>query len=687
MKIYTTIFLVLLLTGCATLQKVPEAPKGETPGAVEKIKADKEIKPVAEIPGSDKKAAVKAEDHNLPEFRREAPQKPLPPVEPIDPKKVLHAEGNITLSVENMPLSDFIMYALGDFLKATFFIDEPVKNMKTPVTLRMAQEMPVEKVFEIVLGLLEKNELVVEEKGGALYITKTRVQKKPVDIRIGRDVPVSPAEILQIVPLKYLRPNEAADLIGSLYKGSVGIKPYHRENAFLLSGPAAGIKELMNLIEIFDVPYVEGKKAFILKLTYWQTEEFIKQMSPILENIGINVAKFPKDSGVAFIPIKVLNSILVLAPDDISTRYVLEWKERLDTAESAGTEEKAYTYNPKYSKASDLVDALRKLYTGAPAAPSAQTPAAPGQRSAPPQTAPTPALIIGNAKVGADDKRNVIMIHAAASEYKGILRYLESLDVPPKQVLIEATIAELTLKDDLKYGLEWYIKNRMNDGDYTLSTLGKLGLSTASGLAYQFISDTQKFQAAINAFAQENRINILSSPRLMVIDNQEATLQIGTDVPIISGETKSTSGDQLTTVTTQSVQYRSTGLILKVKPTINTEGMLALEISIESSEAQTNTLSSVSSPIVLTRRLNTIVIASTGQSILLGGIMTENLSGTETKVPLLGDIPLLGNLFKNTSKGKTKTELIVMIRPVIITSSEEAAALTNELKQSFKWLK
>lgn len=682
------IFAVLVF-GCASTKQMKAVPSEEPKAAVQEAATPQEA--------ASEDLAKKQQDQGLyqeltlPEFQKIPKPKPLPPKEPIDPRRLVHVESPVVINAEAMPLSDFIVYALGDILKVTFFIDEPVKNMKNPVTLRMTQEMPPDKVMEIVIGFLEKYDLIVEEKAGALYITKTRPQtQRPVDIRIGRDVQDSPAEIVQIVTFKHVRAQEVEGIIREIYKTGVNIKFYYRENAMLLSGPASSIREVVNLINIFDVPYMQSKKLFMLRFTYWQTDDFIKQLTTILEGLGFAIARMPKDAGILFIPIKALNSVLVVAPDDESMKYILQWHKRLDTPESAGTEEKAFTYTPRYSKASDLVDSLKRLYTVAqPAAPSPQ-PAAPApkpQPAAPGQSA----FSITGLKIAADDRRNIVLISASPSQYKAILNYLESLDAPPRQVLLEATIAELTLKDDLKYGLEWYLKSRMNvdsnKGDYTLSTLGKLGVGSGSGLVYQFVSDTQKIQAILNAFAQENRINILSSPRLMVIDNQEASLQIGTDVPIITGETKTTTPETGTTIATQSVQYRSTGLIVKVKPNINTEGMLTLEISLESSEAQQNTVSAVSSPIILTRNLKTNVVAATQQTIILGGIMSENISDTETKIPLFGDIPLLGNLFKNTSKSKTKTELIIMIRPVIITTAEDAVKLTGEIMKGFKWLR
>ncbi|MBI4691167.1 MAG: hypothetical protein HY754_13030 [Nitrospirae bacterium] len=675
---FIPIILLSLLSACASTNGV----KTSSIQQGEPTTAQPAIHDESRQDDSEKKLHEQVQELAYPEFKKERKPKPLPPREPIDPKRVVRMEMPVLINAEAMPLSDFIIYALGDILKVTFFIDEPVKNMKNPVTLRMTQEMPPDKVLEIVIGFLEKYDLIVEEKAGALYITKTRPPAQKLDIRIGKDVPDSPAEIVQIVPIKHVRADEVANIIREIYRPNVNIRPYYiKENVLFLSGPASSVKEVVDLIDMFDVPYMKSRRLFMIRLTYWQTDEFIKQLSAILDGLGFVIAGRPKDPGIFFIPIKVLNSVLVLAPEDDSMEYILEWQKRLDTPESAGSEEKSFIYTPKYSKASDLVDALKNLYT------VVQPPAAPAA-SQPKQVLPAQSVLsIAGLKMAADDKRNIILISASPAQYKAILGYLESLDVPPRQVLIEVTIAELTLTDDLKYGLEWYIKNSITGSSFTMQTLDSLGLSTGTGLAFQFVSNNQKFEAAINAFAQENRINILSNPRLLVIDNQEAVIQIGTDVPIISGETRSTSAEQQTTVTTQSVQYKSTGLIVKVKPNINTEGMLNLDISLESSEAAQNTLSDVSSPIILTRRLTTNVVATTEQTILLGGLMSESLNDTETKVPLVGDIPILGNLFKTTAKSKTKTELIIMIKPIIITSTEKAVKLTNDLKERLEWLK
>jgi general secretion pathway protein D len=720
-----SLWLILFsLSGCATTKGTNQPPAEQTEAAAvasEKPQAQGEIKADLEEP----KKIQRVQEMSFPDFTRAPAPKLLPPKiekEPIDAKKIAHAEGNVIINAEAMPLSDFVIYALGDTLKITFFIDEQVKNMKNLVTLRMTQEMPADKVTDIVIGFLEKQDLAVEEKGGALYITKPKppAPKPPLDIRVGRNVPDSPAPILQVVPFKYIRYADIDYIIRQIYKTPVDIWPYARENVLLISGPASAVKEAVDIIDLFDIPYISNKKLMMLKLVYWQTDEFVKQITAILQGLNFPVSGSMKDPGIIFMPIKFLNSVLVIAPDEESMKYTMDWYKKLDTDESAGSNEKAFTYIPKFSKASDLVDALSRLYMGAapvapgqPAAPTAPTgtafqagPAPPAPSAAFPATRPAgPSGAQGGPqtqssfasasglKVAADDKRNIILIRAVPAEYRNLLNYLDKLDVLPKQVLIEATIAELTLTDDLNYGLEWYLKNKTKNnltgaGVSTVQTLGNLGVETSpQGLAYKFLANSSNIQVVMNAFAQENKVNIISTPRLMVLDNESASIQIGSDVPLLSGSTTSTSAATEVTVATQAVQYRSTGLMVSVKPTINTEGVLTLSISVESSNAESNNVSSVSSPIITERRLETIVVASSGQTIILGGLMQDNISDTYTKVPLLGDIPLIGNLFKNTSKGKTKTELIVLLTPTILTTTDDAARITSDIKQQIRLVK
>ena len=190
----------------------------------------------------------------------------------------------------------------------------------------------------------------------------------------------------------------------------------------------------------------------------------------------------------------------------------------------------------------------------------------------------------------------------------------------------------------------------------------------------------------VNALASKNKANILSTPRLTVLDNHEATIQIGQDVPIATGQQTTASSTTVNPTIIQSIDYRSLGIILKVKPTINTEGLLTLELTQEVSDLSPTT-GVGNSPIFNIRRINTSVVAAHGQTVALGGLIKEQKTLVETKVPLLGDVPLIGNLFKVTNKETDRTELLILVTPTILTKTDDATQITDALKKEIKWMK
>ncbi|MCG6553616.1 MAG: hypothetical protein L7F77_14930 [Candidatus Magnetominusculus sp. LBB02] len=642
-------------------------------------------------------------------------------LEPIDASKLALEDKPVLINVDGMPLSDFVIHAVGEALKVTFFIDEAVKSMKTPVTLHMTKEMPAAKTLEIVVELLRQQGLLVGAKAGSLYILKPGEGGEPVDVKVGRDVPVSSAKIVQIVALKYIGASEMAALASEFYKTALSVKPYAKENAVLITGPAATIRECLNLIDIMDVPYLKQKRVVLLKLTYWKPEEYITQMTTILNGLGIAAATNPKDPGITLVPIKFLNSILAVAPDEQSAQMVMQWKERLDTAESAGAGEKTFTYFPRFSRATELVSTIQSLYgikaqTSQPAASktvldkekkspgefgsqkastttsaeAAQTAATHSTVAAPAATAATGTAVITlpNApdvqiRITADNKRNVVIMMTTPPIYRSLLGLLKEIDTPPRQVLIEGTVAELSIDNSNELGLEGMIKGAMLKGHFTGSTIGNLGVTTA-GTVFSFLANNNKAEVLLDALSKDNKLEILMKPHLMVVDNEEATIQVGDDVPVITSE--STAADLTSTSSIlRNVTYVQTGMILTIKPTINADGLVSLDITTEVSEAQTNATSSIDSPTIRKRKVKTQVVAGNGQTVILGGIRSKQNSVTENKIPLLGDIPIIGYAFKFSSQEVKRTELLIFITPRILTNTDDAHNLTKEIGERFEW--
>jgi len=286
-------------------------------------------------------------------------------------------------------------------------------------------------------------------------------------------------------------------------------------------------------------------------------------------------------------------------------------------------------------------------------------------------------------RIAADSGRNALIIYATPQHYRALENLLRQLDIMPAQVLIEATVAEVTLIGDLKYGLEWYLKNNDDSRNEVIKTMGGLGLGTA-GISYSLVNASQRFQVLVNALAEEELVKVLSSPRIMVRDGKGASITVGTQVPVVTSDTArvDAGGDERTGVV-RAYQYRNTGVTLQVTPTVHAEGIVTLEISQDVSEPAA---SGGENPLILNRTLNTEVVAASGQTVLLGGLIKENQGRRESKVPWLGDLPGLGHLFKVTTRGSERTELVVMITPHIIRSTRQLDEIGRAIFREFRQL-
>ncbi len=686
------LFLVCLMTfvvcafgGCAerriihkpvTLPKTTQAPSGaeSAPGAEGLKGAEKQSYEVLQSPSYEKPL------RKIPPPAAE--KKDQPPT--FDPKRVGATKGTVILNAENMPLSDFIVYALGETLKVTFIMDEKVMTNKQPVTLRMPQPMEAGRALEIIVGLLEKSGVHLEEKAGAIYIMSKPpappAPSEPYKVQYGRTVADSAGDVIQIVPLKFVYAHQIQQILLDVSRAKVQFRPYGQAGTILMmTGQPREIRKVLEVLETFDVPYFESKKFLLLHFTYIRPDEFISGIGTLFAGLGMPIAGSPGGAGPYMVILKQLNAVLLISPDDKTTKFILEWKEKFDNAAAAGSEERAFIYKPQFSKATELVKSIQNLYGSLPAANVAS---ATTSSAAAAVTAPKPATVGGSllgGKIAADDVKNVVIVVSTPAIYRIILDLIKGLDTPTRQVLIEATIVELTLTDELKYGVEWYLKNSQRDGNYVLSTLGHLGLGPL-GLSYSYLANTGGLQALVSAWAKMDKANILSTPRLMVMDNASATIQVGEDVPTVTGEyTTSQAGQGVM----RNITYRNTGVMLTVKPTINSEGLLTMDIAQEVSVP--GATGAGGSPIILTRRLNTTVNVRHGQTIALGGLIKDNSGVYEGKVPILGDIPLIGNLFKYTSKTGEKTELLVLVTPTILSDKDDPQNITNELRKELKW--
>ena len=629
-----------------------------------------------------KESSLRKEEYEIKEEKISKVPYVVPPVGNYFEKENTNASverkgKKLKISVENMPLNEFINFVFGKVLKVSYFIDNKIQKRKDLITINMEQPVSYDRFMEMVGAILSRYGIAIEKRQNTFFVIPGRKAKQKLigaKFIVGRKIPqnIFSDEIVNVlVPFYYVRASSYISIIKTLALSRDGkIIFLDNINSLFIMDKAKNVVDAIKLIDLFDRLSFVHKKAILVRLDYVEVSYFISKLKKILPLEGIPVSSSFKEPGIVLIPMADLNSILAISPKEKWLNAVFYWKDKLDTIAALGNNPRFFVYYPKNRRASDLAKVFSQV--GYVLTKTKKGEKVESHKS--------------DIKIVVDQDRNALVVFASPQKYKQIKDVFDKLDTLPKEVLVEVTIAEVTLTDNLQYGIEWYLQHT---GKYSgvLQTMGGLGMGSG-GLTYSLVSDTQKFKSLLNMFAKENRVNILSSPRLVVLDNHEATINVGTQVPVVTSEAD--TGNVQTEGTTsllRNITYRNTGVILNIKPTINSNGILTLNVQQEVSEPQVNNTSKIDSPLILNRNISTSVVLRSGTTLLLGGLIKNNNSLTVNKVPLLGDIPLLGNLFKTTSKGKVKTELIVEITPYILSSMQEAEKKTKHFESLIKWFK
>jgi len=289
----------------------------------------------------------------------------------------------------------------------------------------------------------------------------------------------------------------------------------------------------------------------------------------------------------------------------------------------------------------------------------------------------------GGMSITADEVNNALLIVATRSEYEVVEEALKRLDILPLQVLIEASIVEVTLTKDLNFGVQWKFNNGTNG--LTLSQGQSAGIGSAfPGFSYVYTGGT-KITAILNALQDMTQVNVLSSPKLMVLNNQTATLQVGDEVPVATQSSVSNVSPDAPTV--DSIDYKDTGVLLTITPRVNAGGLVLMDISQEVSDVSNTTTSKLNSPTINKRKIGSTVAIQDGQTIALGGLFKEERDTGNGGVPYLKDVPVLGHLFRQDTSNTTRTELLVLITPRVIRDGRDAAAVTAEMRSKLDDLK
>lgn len=612
------------------------------------------------------------------------------------------AEGDITLNFQDIEIAEVVKIVLGEILRVNYVLD---KNVSGSVSLQTSRPLQRDDLLPILETLLQLNGAVLVRSHGLYEVVP--VASAPAGAMVPRLSPQGQRGYqLLVVPLRYIAAAEMHKILEPLRPNKGLLQVDEARNLLLVAGNQQELNNIRDTVRVFDVDQLRGMSVGLFRLQEVDARVLLGELDAIFGD----TASGPLAGVVRFLPIERLNALMVITPQAKYLDDARAWVQRLDRAESAQGAS-MFVYQVKNGKAPRLAEILNALLEGQKQSrPQDEGQTLPVRRAAPEPLAegePAQALVVetslnvlgvegSNLEVGAvsviaDEENNALLVLATPGDYDKLLRVIRKLDVLPLQVLVEATIVEVALEDELRYGLQWFFKSTL-DGKNVRGTLGRFPLVTPTdltptgGLA---IFDAAGARLLLDLLATDSKINVISSPTLMVQDNRTATIRVGDQVPVRTSETTNTSGvinqpGDPSALVTSTIQFRDTGVLLEVKPRINAGGMIALEITQEVNDVKATTTSGIDSPTITQRRINTSVSVLSGETLVLGGLIKENSGRVNEGLPYLRNIPVLGWAFGSQGKSLSRTELVVMITPSVVSTLDEARDVTQEYRNKLK---
>ena len=631
-------------------------------------------------------------------------QKAPTPAAPSGPEE-------FTLNFEALDIRQIVQYILGDYLKE-FFTIHPTTTGNA--TIRTSKPVARQDLLPILEMLLRQNgQVMVKEEGMYKIMPAALGIKGSVTPTLGGITkPLPNGYSVQVIQLKYVGVTDMARILLPYQIDASSVQQDPIRNLLIISGTQRELRHLLDIVELFDVDFLAG-----YSIGLYQMSTDVKALGADLDRIFGAAAQSPLAGIVKYIPIERMNALLVVTTQPRYLEEAKKWIERLDKSGGVAGGLRLNVYQVQHGKAEKLAQLLNEVYGNKQ---GGTTPTlAPGQRPAQIATPPVPGSpvtpqtplqtaiqslvsfagsgvsVSKDARIIADNDNNALLILASPSDYETIQTALRQLDVPRRQVSVEVLIAEVTLTDELKFGIEWFINTRNNTVGALRNPSGGTGilpniLPSSPGLGS--VADPRSViptspglqlinvlggdvRATLQALGTDGRATVLSAPRVLVLDNEKASINVGDQISIDTGTSLGT-GTGGTTVTTR--QYLPTGIILTVTPRINAGGRVTLDVNQEVSSV--GAASGGGNPPISTRKAQTVINVGSGETTVLAGLIdTKSGSGT-SGLPLLSKIPLIGGLFGSQTYRNNRTELVILITPTVITNSDEAAAFTQELR-------
>lgn len=587
------------------------------------------------------------------------------------PTPAVSPDDRVSIDFNDVDIRLFIKF-ISEITARNFVVDQRVKGQ---VTVISPSRISVAEAYQVFVSVLEVHGFTIVDSGEIAKIVplpeaRTRnIETRFENDRVGADDKV----VTRIIPLDYADANDLKKLFTPLVSKSSMILAYSPTNTLIVTDVQSNIKRLMSIIKTIDVTGI-GQEIALIPLENADAKDIEGILKTTFASTG-KPKKGASEEKLRIITDDRTNTIVVVGSEN-ETERVRALALMLDR-KIPRSKEKVHVRYLEYAKAENIAKILTELQSGAKAEP---------------EKGKLPSLAGKDIKITSDSETNSLITYCQKDEYLAISEIIDSLDIPRPMVYIESLIMEVDAGKQLEIGIDWQavgkttidgketaIGGSFQGGDQSSGNLGDftgdgtLPLGAAMGIFTEEITIAgvtfRNLQAVINYFREDKETSIISTPQLLTTDNEEAKIIVGKNVPYQT--TTSTSDND----TYNSFEYRDVGTTLTITPQISHGDMIRLNIMHELSVLESNV---DSRPTTLKRSIDTTVLVQNSSTIVIGGLIDNQVSVSEWKIPFLGDIPLLGYLFKSEGKSTEKTNLYIFMTPTVVKSTEEAEVLSRK---------
>lgn len=591
--------------------------------------------------------------------------------------------GGVSLAFRNIDIKIILKAVLADTLGVPYLVDPRVQGN---ATLETSGTISKEALRISLEALLKTRGYALVAAGDGYNVLP--VSDAPASVEaFGQSVPASvdlPGFGVNIIALKYTSPTEMRTVIEPFSPSGGVLLADDSRNVLVLAGTSQEIGSMKHAIETFDVDRMAGMSFGVYRLNYVDADQIVTELENIFKAPGQSYS-----APIQFIPISRINRLIAVSANRDSLRTVESWVEKLDIGESAPGR-RIYVYHVKNGRAVDLAQTLNAILDTQFNA--GQSFAAAGNRrvnqpnanrrinAGVVPTAANQADSFGQAgvRIVPSTENNSLVIMATPSEFAVIESALKRIDKTPQLVLVEVTLADVSLTDELRYGLQWHFEFGNNSVAF-----GQAAEPTAEfpNFSWSF-NNNSSVNAILSALESMTDVKVISAPKILVLNNQSATLQVGDEVPVPTASSVSVNDANAPIVNT--IQYRNTGVILTVTPRISSDGLVMIDVEQEVSNVVSTASSGIDAPTIQQRRMTSSVAVQDGSTVALGGLIRSTVSRDNSGVPFLKDIPILGIPFKEGRFVERRSELIVLLTPRVVQNAAQTREVMDYLRKEFQ---